>query len=153
MSQLALLIGPPVLQYLEAPPLVTHDTARVGHGKFRGLVYARERSWRVTRVDRPEHLVASHIRLWRRSDNPQRLDPENGLMLTPNVDHLFDRGFLSFENGGKLIYSPAVDRESLLRTGFDPDDALNVRAFSSGQKRYLDFHRDAIFPGTKEVTI
>lgn len=124
--------------------------ARVGQGRFRGLVYAHERACRVTRVDRPEHLVASHIRPWRHSDNEQRLDPENGLMLTPNVDHLFDRGFITFASDGQLVYSPAVDETSLLRLGFDPSRSVNVGGFTSVQKRHLEFHRDEVFLGTRE---
>jgi predicted restriction endonuclease len=119
--------------------------ARVGQGRFRSLVYAHERRCRVTRVDRPEHLIASHIRPWRHADNQQRLDPENGLMLTPNVDHLFDRGFITFSTTGRLIYSPAVDRESVLRMGFDPDVELDVGTFSNQQKQHLEFHRDEVF--------
>ena len=114
-------------------------------------MYTHERFCRVTRVDRPEHLIASHIRPWRHSDNEQRLDPENGLMLTPNVDHLFDRGFITFSNMGQLQYSPAVHRESILRMGFDPDQQLDVGSFSDGQKRYLEFHRDEVFLGTRLV--
>ncbi len=125
--------------------------ARVGQGRFRSLVHARERSCRVTGVDRSEHLIASHIRPWRHSDNDQRLDPENGFMLTPNVDHLFDRGFMTFADNGRLVYSPAIHRESILRMGFDPDQKLDVGAFSSGQKLFLEFHRDEIFLGTRQA--
>lgn len=91
----------------------------------------------MTKVERPEHLIASHIRPWRHSSNEQRLDPENGLMLTPNIDHLFDRGFITFSGRGSLEYSPAVDRESVLRMGFDPDVALDVGGFSTAQRRHL----------------
>jgi putative restriction endonuclease len=127
--------------------------ARVGQGKFRSLIYARERACRVTRVDRPEHLVASHIRPWRHSSNPQRLDPENGLMLTPNVDHLFDRGFITFSTAGQLVYSPSVDHASMLRMGLDPAQRIEVGAFSTEQKRHLEFHRDEVFLGTRDASI
>ena len=121
--------------------------ARVGQGRFRSLVYSHERQCRVTRVDRPEHLIASHIRPWRHASNEQRLDPENGFMLTPNVDHLFDRGFVTFSGRGKLIFSPSIDRESVLRMGFDPDVAVDVGSFSSQQRQYLEFHRDEVYLG------
>lgn len=125
--------------------------ARVGQGRFRALVYDREKSCRVTHVDRPEHLIASHIRPWRHSDNTQRLDPENGLMLTPNIDHLFDRGFITFESGGRLVVSPTADPVSLMRMGLDPDARVDAGQFSSGQKDHLEFHRDQIFLGIRQA--
>ena len=47
----------------------------------------------VTKL-RVEHLVASHTKPWRDSTNEERLDGENGLLLTPTIDHLFDKGFI-----------------------------------------------------------
>lgn len=126
--------------------------ARVGQGRFRALVYDREKSCRVTHVDRPEHLLASHIRPWRHSDNTERLDPENGLMLTPNIDHLFDRGFITFEGNGRLVVSPAADKVSLIRMGLDPDERIDVGSFSNGQKQHLDYHRDQIFLGIRDAS-
>ncbi len=62
-------------------------------------VQALEQRCRITGVDRPEHLRASHSKPWRDSDNAERLDGENGLLLTPSIDHLFDRGFISSRRG------------------------------------------------------
>ena len=87
-----------------------------------------------------EHLIASHIQPWRDSGNDQRLDGENGLLLTPTVDHLFDKGFISFEDSGELIVSPVADQRSLKRMGIDPEGRVKVDAFSQGQRRYLEFH-------------
>ena len=115
--------------------------ARRGQGLFRQRVRAIERACRVTRVDRPVHLVASHIQPWRDSDNDARLDGENGLLLTPTVDHLFDKGFISFENDGTIIVSPVADRGSLLRMGIDAESPPRTGVFSSGQRHYLDYHR------------
>jgi hypothetical protein len=35
---------------------------------------------------------------------------ENGLLLMPTIDHLFDRGFIGFENSGELIVLPVAPR-------------------------------------------
>lgn len=118
--------------------------ARRGQGLFRDKVRSIERACRVTRVERMEHLIASHIQPWRDSSNAQRLDGENGLLLTPTVDHLFDKGFISFEDSGQLIVSPVADQRSLKRMGIDAGNRVNVGAFSEGQRRYLDFHRDNV---------
>lgn len=118
--------------------------ARAGQGLFRDRVAQLEKRCRITGVDNPTHLVASHCKPWRDARNDERLDGENGLLLTPSVDHLFDRGFISFENTGRLIVSPVAHHPSLRRMGITVDEPVNVGAFSSGQRRYLDYHRDAI---------
>jgi putative restriction endonuclease len=118
--------------------------ARRGQGLFRDNVRSVERACRITRVERMEHLIASHIQPWRDSSNEERLDGENGLLLTPTVDHLFDKGFISFENTGQLIVSPVADPLSLKRMGIEAHDLVNVGAFSGAQQRYLDFHRENV---------
>lgn len=118
--------------------------ARRGQGLFRAKVRQVEHACRITKVERPEHLVASHVQPWRDSTHEQRLDGENGLLLTPTVDHLFDKGFISFEDGGGLIISPVADRTSLKRMGVPCDAPVNVGAFSQGQRQYLQFHRDNV---------
>lgn len=119
--------------------------ARRGQGRFREGVQLFERHCRVTRVDRPEHLRASHCKPWRDSNHAERLDPENGLLLTPSIDHLFDRGFISFESTGRLLVSPVAHPESLAKMGVPVDRSLDVGVFSSGQSRFLEYHRDAVF--------
>ena len=106
--------------------------ARRGQGIFKENVRKLERRCRITGVERLEHLRASHIRPWRDSDNQGRLDGENGLLLTPSIDHLFDRGFTSFEDNGRLLISPVAHVESLRRMGIETGAAFNV-----GSRRIL----------------
>lgn len=123
--------------------------ARRGQGLFKDNVGRLERRCRVTHVDRPEHLRASHIKPWRDSNNQERLDGENGLLLTPTIDHLFDRGFVSFEDNGTLLISPVAHKPSLEQMGIATTTMVNVGRFSDGQKRHLDFHRSFVFLETK----
>ena len=119
--------------------------ARRGQGLFRERVKTIERQCRVTGVNRPEHLIASHIKPWRESTNPERLSEANGLLLTPSVDHLFDRGFISFEGTGELLVSPVAHTESLQRMGIPTDRKINVGGFAGPQKEFLSFHRAEVF--------
>ncbi len=120
--------------------------ARRGQGKFKEEVLRLERSCRITGVDRIEHLRASHIKPWRDcEDHWQRLDGSNGLLLTPSIDHLFDRGFISFEGHGELLISPVAHQESLKRMGIKVDEVVRVGAFASVQKEYLEYHRNQVF--------
>lgn len=121
-------------------------TARRGQGAFKERVMKLERRCRITHVDRIEHLRASHIRPWRDcEDHRQRLDGSNGLLLTPSIDHLFDRGFISFENRGELLISPVAHRPSLKKMGIITDQVISVGSFTEDQKSYLGYHRDQVF--------
>lgn len=119
--------------------------ARRGQGLFRQRVSSVERSCRVTKVSQPEYLRASHSKPWRDSNNEERLNGENGLLLTPDVDLLFDRGFISFEDNGDVLISPVADRTAMSKMGLTADLLDNVGAFSQGQKQFLQFHREGVF--------
>lgn len=118
--------------------------ARKGQGLFKERVGRIETRCRITGVENPVHLVASHCKPWRDATNEERLNGENGLLLTPSIDHLFDRGFIGFEDNGGLIVSPVAHRPSLERMGIDTRAAVNVGGFTSGQRQFLDFHRNAV---------
>lgn len=118
--------------------------ARNGQGLFKDRVSRIESRCRITGVENPVHLIASHCKPWRDSTNEERLNGENGLLLSPSIDHLFDRGFIGFENDGDLIISPVAHRPSLQRMGIDTSTVVNVGGFTSGQKEFLDFHRNSV---------
>lgn len=119
--------------------------ARRGQGLFRQRVQQIETRCRITLVDRPEHLRASHCKPWRDATNEERLNGENGLLLTPSIDHLFDRGFITFEGSGKLLLSPVAHRPSLDRMGVPLTANHSAGPFTSAQREFLEFHRDRVF--------
>jgi putative restriction endonuclease len=118
--------------------------ARKGQGLFKDRVGEIETKCRITGVENRTHLIASHCKPWRDVTNEERLNGENGLLLTPSIDHLFDRGFIGFEDGGRLMISPVAHRPSLQRMGINTKEVVNVGGFTSGQKQFLDFHRNAV---------
>ena len=119
--------------------------ARRGQGKYRELLLGLEHRCRITGVDKPEHLIASHIKPWRSASNDERLDPENGFLLTPTIDHLFDKGFISFENDGAILLADVASRDAMERMGVIGKSApTNVGHLRDGQKHYLDWHRESI---------
>ena len=118
--------------------------ARNGQGLFKDRVSKIETKCRITGVENPVHLIASHCKPWRDSTNEERLNGENGLLLTPSIDHLFDRGFIGFEDNGKLIISPVAHKPSLHRMGIETTKVVNVGDFTTGQRQFLDFHRNAV---------
>jgi hypothetical protein len=118
--------------------------ARRGQGLFKQRVMRIETRCRITGVSNPSYLLASHCKPWRDSSNEERLNGENGLLLTPSIDHLFDRGFIGFEDSGNLIISPVAHRPSLQRIGVETERTINVGTFTDGQRQFLDFHRSAV---------
>ncbi|OGR43873.1 MAG: hypothetical protein A2X35_09185 [Elusimicrobia bacterium GWA2_61_42] len=119
--------------------------SRRGQGLYRQRLMKVEKCCRITKVDNPIHLIGSHIKPWRESNNDERLDGENGLLLTPTMDHLFDRGFISFRDNGDLAVSPVADKYSLTKMGVNCETGINVGVFNRQQQRYMEFHRDSIF--------
>ncbi|RYF17874.1 MAG: HNH endonuclease [Comamonadaceae bacterium] len=119
--------------------------ARRGQGLFRARVAAVEKRCRVTGIENLEYLRASHTKPWRDASNEERLDGENGLLLSPDVDHLFDRGLISFEDSGRAIISPVADLVAVEQLGLKEALSRDVGSFSAGQKRYLEYHRENIF--------
>ena len=117
--------------------------ARLGHGVFRENVERLERGCRVTGVLDRRHLRAGHIKPWSLSDDHEKLDGCNGLLLAPHIEHLFARGHLSFADDGQVLISkhlnPSVVRAWALERSQRP------QPFRHEQQQYLRFHREHVF--------
>jgi putative restriction endonuclease len=118
--------------------------ARVGQGRFRKLLLDVWGSrCAVTGVELPAVLTAGHIKPWRCASNAERLDPHNGLLVLPQYDRLFDRGFISFADDGAIFLSPALPRDKLDLLGVREDARLT--AVAPAHQPFLSFHRDRVF--------
>ena len=116
--------------------------SRRGQGVFRANLEKLESGCRVTGVTNSKHLIASHIKPWSKSNNRERLDGNNGLLLSPHVDHLFDKGHITFSDNGDLMISASADKEALDKWQIR---ALNVGSFNKHQLVYLKYHRESVF--------
>jgi hypothetical protein len=117
--------------------------ARRGQGVYRANLERIEKGCRITGVSERRHLRASHIKPWRDCDDFERLDGHNGLLLSPHVDHLFDQGYISFADDGRLLVSKRLDTTVLKRWAIG--DASKAGAFNLKQKGYLTWHRKHVF--------
>lgn len=118
--------------------------SRLGQGIFRQrLMDMWNGCCAVTHCDLPAVLRASHIKPWRDSDNQERLDPYNGLLLVANLDALFDSGYISFDDAGKVLLSGELSEE--LRDYLDLNANLRLRRVLPDHKPYLDYHRRKVF--------
>lgn len=133
--------------------------ARRGQGRFRANVERWETACRLTKITNPSLLIASHIKPWRSCETAEeRLDGMNGLLLTPDADLLFDRGFITFHDDGEVQISPRFDNEDLRRLGLgeiamprlgfsEVQRPWRTEAFAPQQRKYLAHHRAAVYVG------
>ncbi len=112
---------------------------RLGQGKFRGgLLKLRGRCY-VTGITDPRLLRASHIKPWRAAKNAERLDPHNGLLLTPLFDHLFDQGLISFADDGDLLIASSLPPQTLAALKILPK--FKGSDLGAKTRAYLAHHR------------
>jgi len=117
--------------------------ARIGQGIFRKeLIEMWGGACAVTGVRLPNLLRASHIKPWRFSNNSERTNRYNGLLLLPQYDHLFDKGFISFDDDGCIVRSRALDRISPSQLGINETDRL--RSLSTSHLAFLRYHRKTL---------
>jgi len=117
--------------------------SRIGQGVFRSSLIGYWKRCAVTGCDLRELLKASHIRPWRDSDNAERLDIYNGLLLVPNLDNAFDRGYISFDNEGKIIVSDELSDNDRNKLGIH--SRMKLRKIEKNHLKYLDYHRREVF--------
>ncbi|HGM7336249.1 TPA: HNH endonuclease [Stenotrophomonas maltophilia] len=112
---------------------------------FRERLIGVEKGCRLTGIEDLRFLRASHIKPWADSTHSERVDGENGLLLAPHADLLFDRGWISFSSNGRLLISNGLPSDVQVRLGLNLDASLRYGAFSPNQLGFLEFHREAVF--------
>jgi hypothetical protein len=95
--------------------------SRVGQGQYRKNLENHEVGCRITKITDGRFLTASHIKPWSKSTDFEKLDGNNGLLLSPHIDRLFDRGYISFKESGALILSPSLPSDIILAWGLSAD--------------------------------
>lgn len=130
-------IGEPVKQQL--------IQARRGQGKFKENVCLNETCCRLTGVTDLSYLIASHIKPWRDCTDEEKLHGCNGLLLSPHVDRLFDRGLISFADDGTVLKSKSLPSEVWHAWGLD--HITQERPFNPAQCAFLAIHRKSYFKG------
>lgn len=119
--------------------------SRVGQSLFReNLLEKYNSTCIITGVSVKRLLIASHIKPWAVSDNEERLSDENGLLLSPTYDKLFDYGLITFTNLGKIVVSSQFSVEDRTKLHLSTDREYELK-MTSKMKEHLDYHRDIIF--------
>jgi putative restriction endonuclease len=117
--------------------------SRHGQGVFRVNLEVNEHSCRVTGVLDRRHLRATHIKSWSECDDAEKLDGSNGLLMSPHIAHLFERGYISFLDDGDLLVSQELN--PVVLDNWHIRLPLNVGEFRPEQCYFLGYHRREVF--------
>lgn len=77
---------------------------------------------------------------WSESSDRERLDVNNGILLSPTYDALFDKHLISFADDGKIIISDRIRDE--LKT-LSVDESVRIQV-NDEMKFYLERHRSKL---------
>ena len=134
-----------VLEIRENPNLTQTEKesiilSRKGQGKYRKDLIKLWKHCCITKYKDVSILMASHIKPWKKSNNKERLDPYNGLLLLPNFDKVFDLGLISFDLEGKILISNKLKDYSLIGI----DKGMKIKILEQ-HKPYLIYHNEYVF--------
>lgn len=130
---------------LDDPTVTTTERSdlvkcRIGQGTFRQKLIAYWKACAVTGYKDLGLLVASHIKPWRACTDAERLNPFNGLLLTPNLDSAFDAGLVTFRQDGLISLSLLLSSPEQL--GIETGMRVTL---ASQHEPFMDFHRTSVF--------
>jgi putative restriction endonuclease len=114
---------------------------RQGQDRFKGLLISQSTKCALCDIHEP-FLVASHIKPWSKSTNSERLDVSNGLLLCPNHDRLFDRGYITFNSDGSILTSPQLPNNIKTEMGITDNKKIKL---SNKMKEYMLWHKINVF--------
>jgi hypothetical protein len=97
----------------------------------------------VTGLDVPLLLRASRINPWRDSDNRERLDKYNSLLLSSAYDAAFDAGLITFAANGEIVVSARLTRSQIRQLGLNL--AARITELRNVHQEYLKHHRRNVF--------
>ncbi|MBF7091463.1 HNH endonuclease [Flavobacterium sp. ALJ2] len=114
--------------------------SRIGQGKFRDDLINLWNACSISGYEDVRFLIASHIKPWKMSDNLEKVDKFNGLLLLPTYDKLFDLGFITFDKNGLIKISNQL--KDIEKIGVNENIKIKIK---NGNHKYLEFHYDYIF--------
>ena len=85
-------------------------------------------------------MVASHIKPWCEAEPDERTNVNNGLLLCPNHDKLFDEKWISFDDNGHIIISDRLSANDQIFMNVNPNMSITV---TEQMKPFLKHHRNA----------
>lgn len=125
--------------------------ARDGQGKYREQLLEQCHFCPVTMISDERLLIASHIKPWAASNDTEKKDPYNGYMLSPMIDKLFDRGFITFTDSRHIVLSEFISPYTWKQIGLKNDTFYNALPMDDKRIEYLKFHHESVFKGSYDL--
>ncbi len=132
----------------EQTEAVKKTKIRLGQNKFRSELLKTLKACPITGIDDKRLLIASHIKPWVFSTPEERLNPLNGLLLSPLFDRLFDKsvGLITFTPEKYILISDKLSPKNRKKLGI-PHKTIIKSLPVEGREEFLEFHRKYIFQG------
>jgi hypothetical protein len=118
------------------------NKSRIGQSVFKKALLSKAKKCGLCGVSDERFLIASHIKPWSHSSNQERLDVDNGLLLCPNHDSLFDKGYISFDEEGTILMSYSLDKAT--KVFLNINEILNIN-LNECQQEYMKWHRENVY--------
>lgn len=123
---------------------------RVNQNVFRQIVIANYNGkCAITGIDIPDLLVASHIIPWSKNET-QRLNPENGICLSPLYDRAYDKGYIGITEKFEIVLSSVLQKRQ--KEEYHTKQFAFLKGFKIilptkylPKKEFLQYHMDSIF--------
>ncbi|WP_373497537.1 HNH endonuclease [Aquiflexum sp.] len=139
------VVAPEIERVISDPKLTSTEKqsiilSRRGQGQFRENLVKLWGSCSISGYTDFRLLVASHIKPWSKSDNYERIDKYNGLLILPTYDKLFDLGFIGFNPNGNICVSKELDNPEALN--ILPNIKIVTHKY---HYQYLEYHLEHVF--------
>lgn len=141
-NQLLEMITNDVFNGIEETEKLTYIKTRIGHSKLKEILVKKDRRCKVCGLSDERFLIASHIKPWSKSNNQERLDLNNVLLLCPHHDSAFDKGYITFDQDGMILISSELTLETRALLNLNPEKKIEL---IGKQSEYVRWHRENIF--------
>ena len=133
---------------IEKTEKTVEQKIRIGQNHFRKSLIQELGKCPITRINEKRLLIASHIKPWVHSNNEERIDSKNGLLLSPLYDKLFDKGIglITFTLDKRILISNKLSKENIERLSVQHNQIIPDLPII-GRERFLKYHRQYIFQG------
>ena len=132
------------LEGLEGEERLAVAKIRANQSIYRKALLRKYKTCCLCGVANTDLLIASHIKPWNKSESVEKLDAENGLLLCPNHDKLFDRGYISFDDQGNIMISSKLNDVDRVFTNVN--EKMKI-AMSRQCRDYMNYHRTNVYKG------
>lgn len=144
------LVEDPAPGYLKR--IITERSAlvlsRVGQDAYRKSIINRwEHRCAVTGFSDARILIASHIHPWKSASDEQRLDVNNGILLSPTYDALFDTHLITFDHSGQIVLSGTLEKSECSKIRVSGKE--RIAKLNSGNHKYLEYHQQIFYEKTR----